>query len=140
MSSMVFWKSTAQPTSIFLEVSRRGQLKSRSVSQFGLPPHFRQVPVGIYNTLKTRSSLSTALTLNASTTYLTDMFFKIILSPAISQTVAYSKLDNTVQNSSALKYYFITLADNILGFQATASLLRTQCCIQMLGLFSWTSL
>lgn len=36
---------------------------------------FRQVPVGIYNTFITRSSLSTALTLNASATNWTDTFF-----------------------------------------------------------------
>lgn len=61
-------------TSIFLGASCRGQLKSQSISQFGLAPHFRQVPVGIYNTFSASSSLSAALTLNASTTYLTDIF------------------------------------------------------------------
>lgn len=75
MSASLFCNSTAQLTSIFLGVSYTGQLKSRSISQFGLASHFRQVPVGIYNTFITRSSLSTALTLNASTTDLTDTFF-----------------------------------------------------------------
>lgn len=60
---------------LYFSVSHRGQLKSLSISQFGLAPHFRQVPVGIYNTFRARPSLSTALTLNASTTYLTDMIF-----------------------------------------------------------------
>lgn len=93
MSGTLFCNPPAQPTSIFLGVSRRGQLKSQSISQFGLAPHFRQVPVGIYNTFRTRSSLSAALTLNASTTYLTDIFFPPYV---ISQTVAYSKPNNAL--------------------------------------------
>lgn len=64
---------------------------------------FRQVPVGIYNTLITRSSLSAALTLNASATNWADTFFLII-----SQIVEYSKQDNSsfkiAQRPEALLY------------------------------------
>lgn len=73
--SVVLQIYSTNHASIFLGVCHKGQLKSLSISQFGLAPHFRQVPVGIYNTFRTRSSLSTALTLNASTTYLNDMIF-----------------------------------------------------------------
>lgn len=75
-----------------LSFSQRAASVSEYISQFGLAPHFRQVPVGIYNTFRTRSSLSAALTLNASTTYLTDIFFFLL---DISQIVAYLKLDDT---------------------------------------------
>lgn len=73
--SQYYRKNTSM---FFLGVSRRGQLTSRSISQFGLAPHFRQVPVGIYSTFRTCSSLSTALPLTASTKYLTDILFSIL--------------------------------------------------------------
>lgn len=78
------------PLAYFLRFLAECRL-SLSISQFGLAPHFRQVPVGIYNTFRTSSSLSLALNLNASTTYLSDIFF----SPVNSQIVAYQSWNSS---------------------------------------------
>lgn len=91
-SAALFCNSKAQLTSIFL---CRGQLKCQSESQFGLATRFRQVPVGIYRSLRTHSSPSTASASHTSTTRLNNMFSQFS-SDGISQIISYSKLDNTL--------------------------------------------